>query len=51
MPAKAKGQRETRGEPDDTTPHMNAHTGANHVTGFSNSSTADGDGNRDDAAF
>jgi hypothetical protein len=45
-PASAKGQVSKNDCPEDSTPHMNAHIGANHVTGFNSVSTASGDGAR-----
>jgi len=35
------------GAPEETTPHMKAHMGANHVMGLNSSSTALGDGRLD----
>ena len=46
IPSTASGQRCDSGAPEETTPHMNAHIGANQVIGFSSSSTADADGAR-----
>jgi hypothetical protein len=43
-PASASGQVSRIDCPDDTTPHMNAHMGANQVTGFKSVSTASSDG-------
>jgi hypothetical protein len=45
MPPSTKALPEWNGTPEETAPHMNAHIGANHVMGLSNSSTARGAGN------
>ena len=50
MPATRNGQRVASGSPLDTTPHMNAHIGGNHVTGLSNSRMARGSGRVDGGA-
>ena len=42
--ARATPQWVLSGAPEDTAPHMKAHIGANQVTGFNNSSTAEADG-------
>jgi hypothetical protein len=46
-PANAKGHISEKGAPDETTPHIKAHIGANQVIGLNNSSTALGDGKLD----
>ena len=43
IPAKATTQWVLSEAPEETAPHMKAHMGANHVTGFNNSNTAEGD--------
>jgi hypothetical protein len=46
-PANAKGHFSENGAPEETTPHMKAHIGANQVMGLNNSNTALGAGRWD----
>jgi hypothetical protein len=46
-PASANGHFSEKGAPEETTPHMKAHIGANQVMGLNSSSTALGAGNLD----
>jgi hypothetical protein len=44
MPPASRSHRDCSETPEDTTPHMKAHIGANQVMGLNNSSIAEGAG-------